>query len=363
MRCPSTRRSSAAARRHAPGRGAGPGGGRPGTAGLSGPSRARPRAPPCRRRRPRRAARCGAGLLLEGMSAPDRLARLAGAFDAAGGTGAKVLIRRVWLGDLPSDLVERQRAVYDSYSGATAAFGGDQTLAAADPGELVDRLVDLVAATGMDALNLRVHLPGMAPDGSVSRSNCSDGRSSVPSRSDGRAVHPGQDHKGNRCSMPLLHRCTEFAGDTRRNDGTHDRPDHGDRRRPLRRVSGTFPCCHCARAWSSPAWCSPSASRPTRRGRRPRRRRPPTARSSSCPSSTGATPRSASSPRSWSRAPCPVACPPSRCGVPSGRGSARRCPAPAVPCGSRSRSSSRRPPPRRPPNWPASTGPWSRTSC
>ena len=111
-----------------------------------------------------RAARCGAGLLLEGMSTPDRLARLAGAFDAAGGAGAKVLIRRVWLGDLPSDLVERQRAVYDSYSGATAAFGDDQTVAAADPGELVDRLVDLVAATGVDALNLRVHLPGMAPD-------------------------------------------------------------------------------------------------------------------------------------------------------------------------------------------------------
>ena len=110
-----------------------------------------------------RAARCGAGLLLEGMSAPDRLARLTGAFDAAGGTGAKVLIRRVWLGDLPSGLVERQRAVYDSYSGATASFGADQTVAAADPGELVDRLVDLVATTGVDALNLRVHLPGMAP--------------------------------------------------------------------------------------------------------------------------------------------------------------------------------------------------------
>jgi alkanesulfonate monooxygenase SsuD/methylene tetrahydromethanopterin reductase-like flavin-dependent oxidoreductase (luciferase family) len=109
-----------------------------------------------------RAARCGAGLLLEGMSAVDRLVRLTGAFAAAGGTGTTVLIRRVWLGDVPSDLVDRQRAVYDSYSGA-AAFGADQTVAAADAGELVDRLVDLVATTGVDALNLRVHLPGMAP--------------------------------------------------------------------------------------------------------------------------------------------------------------------------------------------------------
>ena len=110
-----------------------------------------------------RAARCGAGLLLEGMSPVGRLARLTDAFDAAGGSRAKVLIRRVWVGELPSGLVERQRAVYDSYSGATATFGDDQTVAAADPGELVDRLVDLVATTGVDALNLRVHLPGMAP--------------------------------------------------------------------------------------------------------------------------------------------------------------------------------------------------------
>jgi alkanesulfonate monooxygenase SsuD/methylene tetrahydromethanopterin reductase-like flavin-dependent oxidoreductase (luciferase family) len=109
-----------------------------------------------------RAARCGAGLLLEGMSAPDRLAGLTDAFDGAGGTGAKVLIRRVWLGDPPDHLVRRQRAVYDSYSGA-AAFGDDQTVGAADPGEIVDRLLELVAATGVDALNLRVHLPGMAP--------------------------------------------------------------------------------------------------------------------------------------------------------------------------------------------------------
>jgi len=70
--------------------------------------------------------------------------------------------------------------------------------------------------------------------------------------------------------------------------------------------SGAFrnlPLLATALGVASPAWCSRSASRPTRRGRRPRRRRPPTARSSSCPSSTGATPRSASSPRSWSRRP------------------------------------------------------------
>ena len=46
----------------------------------------------------RRAARAGAGLLMEGMSDIERLTRLTSAYDQAGGSGAKVLIRRVWLG-------------------------------------------------------------------------------------------------------------------------------------------------------------------------------------------------------------------------------------------------------------------------
>jgi len=111
-----------------------------------------------------RAAGCGAGILLEGMSGVDRLARLCEAFDAAGGTGSKVLIRRVWLGDVPAELVRRQRAVYDSYSNATAGFGDDQTIASTDPAEVAQRLAEVAEASGVDALNLRVQLPGMAPD-------------------------------------------------------------------------------------------------------------------------------------------------------------------------------------------------------
>ena len=111
-----------------------------------------------------RAAGCGAGILLEGMSGVDRLARLCQAFDAAGGTGSKVLIRRVWLGEVHADLVRRQRAVYDSYSNATAGFGDDQTIASTDPAEVAQRLAEVAEASGVDALNLRVQLPGMAPD-------------------------------------------------------------------------------------------------------------------------------------------------------------------------------------------------------
>ena len=112
----------------------------------------------------RRAARCGAGILMEGMSAPERLTRLTTAFDEAGGTGAKVLIRRVWLGRVHAELVRDQRAVYESYATGAGTFGADQTVAADDPSELVAALAAGVAEAGADALNLRVQLPGMAPE-------------------------------------------------------------------------------------------------------------------------------------------------------------------------------------------------------
>jgi alkanesulfonate monooxygenase SsuD/methylene tetrahydromethanopterin reductase-like flavin-dependent oxidoreductase (luciferase family) len=110
-----------------------------------------------------RAARCGAGILMEGMSAPARLARLTRAFGEAGGTGSTVLIRRVWLGRVHSGLVDRQRAVYESYAADASSFGEDQTIASDDPAELAERLAATMREVGADALNLRVQLPGMSP--------------------------------------------------------------------------------------------------------------------------------------------------------------------------------------------------------
>ncbi len=111
-----------------------------------------------------RAARCGAGILMEGMSEPARLARLTQAFDDAGGTGSKVLIRRVWLGRVRSELVDNQRTVYESYAAPTSSFGEDQTIASDAPDEVAERLAATMREVGADALNLRVQLPGMSPE-------------------------------------------------------------------------------------------------------------------------------------------------------------------------------------------------------
>jgi alkanesulfonate monooxygenase SsuD/methylene tetrahydromethanopterin reductase-like flavin-dependent oxidoreductase (luciferase family) len=110
-----------------------------------------------------RAARCGAGILMEGMSAPPRLARLTRAYGEAEGTGSKVLIRRVWLGRMPSGLVEGQRAVYESYTTGASSFGEDETIVCERPDEMAERLAATVTEVGADALNLRVQLPGMSP--------------------------------------------------------------------------------------------------------------------------------------------------------------------------------------------------------
>jgi alkanesulfonate monooxygenase SsuD/methylene tetrahydromethanopterin reductase-like flavin-dependent oxidoreductase (luciferase family) len=109
-----------------------------------------------------RAARCGAGILMEGMSTPGRLTRLTRAYEEAGGAGSKVLIRRVWFGRVQTGLVESQRAVYESY--ASGPFGADQTVASEEPDEVAAQLAATAGEVGADALNLRVQLPGMSPE-------------------------------------------------------------------------------------------------------------------------------------------------------------------------------------------------------
>lgn len=111
----------------------------------------------------RRAARCGAGILLEGMSAPTRLTELCAAYAEAGGTMPRVLIRRVWLGRPLEELVGRQRAFYATGAANPSPMPDDQTISTPDPVEMAETLADLVRTTDADALNLRIHLPGISP--------------------------------------------------------------------------------------------------------------------------------------------------------------------------------------------------------
>jgi alkanesulfonate monooxygenase SsuD/methylene tetrahydromethanopterin reductase-like flavin-dependent oxidoreductase (luciferase family) len=114
----------------------------------------------------RRAACLGLGILFDSLIAVPKAAAVAAAHQEAGGTGARILVRRAWLGDAPADAVAAQMDRYRFAASAStqagwAADGG--LVAAARPDEVADRLREALEATGCDALNLRVFHAGITP--------------------------------------------------------------------------------------------------------------------------------------------------------------------------------------------------------
>jgi alkanesulfonate monooxygenase SsuD/methylene tetrahydromethanopterin reductase-like flavin-dependent oxidoreductase (luciferase family) len=112
-----------------------------------------------------RAARIGIGIIFDSLSTPQRCRELTDAYRGAGGPGPCVLIRRVWIGEPPVESVARQLDVYRSYSppGAQAHWQGEQ-LVAGDANAVAAGLRDTMETAGCDCVNLRVHVPGVAPE-------------------------------------------------------------------------------------------------------------------------------------------------------------------------------------------------------
>ena len=101
----------------------------------------------------RRAARLGVGILFDSLSTPERCRELTDAYRDAGGTGSCIMIRRAWIGEPPRENLDAQLKVYAGYSSRAhheaAAVG--------------DALAETAQRAGVDALNLRVHVPGVDP--------------------------------------------------------------------------------------------------------------------------------------------------------------------------------------------------------
>jgi alkanesulfonate monooxygenase SsuD/methylene tetrahydromethanopterin reductase-like flavin-dependent oxidoreductase (luciferase family) len=112
-----------------------------------------------------RAARIGIGIVFDSLSTPQRCRKLTTAYRAAGGTGPCILIRRAWIGEPPIESVARQLDVYRSYAspGAQAHWQGEQ-LVAGDVNAVAAGLRAAMESAGCDALNLRVHVPGVEPE-------------------------------------------------------------------------------------------------------------------------------------------------------------------------------------------------------
>lgn len=113
----------------------------------------------------RRAAHVGVGLLFDSLSTPERCRTLTDAYRAEGGTGSCILIRRAWVGEPWQAAVDAQVDVYRGYApgGAQQHWGGDEQISGT-PAEVAAGLVAVLGRAGADALNVRVHFPGVPPD-------------------------------------------------------------------------------------------------------------------------------------------------------------------------------------------------------
>ena len=113
----------------------------------------------------REAAALGAGLLLDSLQTAESTRRVCDAYSEAGGRGARIGIRRAWLGPPPRAAADQQMDFYRGYASSEAqeGWGGDELIWALEPSELAERLADFARRAGCDALDLRIHLTGLEP--------------------------------------------------------------------------------------------------------------------------------------------------------------------------------------------------------
>ena len=115
----------------------------------------------------RRAAALGMGVLYDSLQTKEVSKRLSDAYDAAGGTQATILIRRVWIGEPPTRQMQDQMDHYRSYAPDRAIVNwgsSDQLIIGADGAEAADRLAAMLHESNCNAVNVRVHVKGLTPE-------------------------------------------------------------------------------------------------------------------------------------------------------------------------------------------------------
>jgi alkanesulfonate monooxygenase SsuD/methylene tetrahydromethanopterin reductase-like flavin-dependent oxidoreductase (luciferase family) len=113
----------------------------------------------------KRAARLGAGILFDSLSSTEKCGRLVDAYREAGGTGSAIMIRRAWVGEAPSEKFQQQLDIYKGYAQSPdkGSWSLDEMFTN-DADAVVEGIVEAAERAGVDALNLRVHVPGVPPE-------------------------------------------------------------------------------------------------------------------------------------------------------------------------------------------------------
>ena len=114
----------------------------------------------------RRAAGLGIGILYDSLQTNDHSRKLSDAYDDAGGRAAKILIRRVWIGDPPEQNAAAQMQAFRSVATDRVAKNwgdADQLVSGRDGVEAAEKLARVLQESNANAVNIRIHLKGLAP--------------------------------------------------------------------------------------------------------------------------------------------------------------------------------------------------------
>jgi len=114
----------------------------------------------------RRAAVLGVGIMFPGGEDPVRLGRLAARYRELGGLGPIVWTRSVWLGEPPTEAVAQLSRRYRAAAtaGMRQRSGFRVGLLCGHVEQVLASLIDDQRNISADAVNLRVHLPGVPPE-------------------------------------------------------------------------------------------------------------------------------------------------------------------------------------------------------
>ncbi len=114
----------------------------------------------------RRAAALGLGMMFPGGEDPARLGQFARRYRELGGTGPIVWTRSVWLGEPPAAAIEEWGRRYQSAAamGMRQRSGFSAALLAGHHEDVARCLAEEQRIVSADAVNIRVHLPGVVPE-------------------------------------------------------------------------------------------------------------------------------------------------------------------------------------------------------
>jgi alkanesulfonate monooxygenase SsuD/methylene tetrahydromethanopterin reductase-like flavin-dependent oxidoreductase (luciferase family) len=106
-------------------------------------------------------AAIGAGVVFPGGQDPDRHGRLAALYRDLGGKGTVCGIRSMWVGEPPeTPEVIQERAAYAKAGTRITA----PRMLTGSVAELTESVSDWAVRSGIDAINIRLHVPGVAPE-------------------------------------------------------------------------------------------------------------------------------------------------------------------------------------------------------